>query len=78
MITDILYEYFIARSQFINDGLQLNQRVDLETPFTKGINCFYGVKVNQYCFPLYDNLEPFKGFLNAFIHYFITTNTVKI
>lgn len=40
MITDLLYEYFIARSQFINDGLQLNQRVDLETPFTKGINCF--------------------------------------
>ena len=78
MATDLLNDYFIARGQFINDGIQIDQKNDLDIPFMKGVNSFYGVTVNQYGFPLYDDREPFKGFLNAFIHYFITKNLVKI
>jgi hypothetical protein len=77
MVTDLLFEYFTARSQFLRDELFLDQTKDLENPFKNGIDTFYGVKVNQYCFPLYDDNEPSKGFLNAFIHYFITNNILR-
>ena len=33
MATDLLNEYFIARGQFINDGIQIDQKKDLDIPF---------------------------------------------
>lgn len=76
MITDLVFEYLKARSEFLNEEFDIDQINDLEVPFVAGFRSLHGVQVNEMCFPLWDDREPKanRGLLNAFINYFITKN----
>lgn len=43
--------------------------------FQKGCRDFFGVKLNEMCFPIYDMQEPEKGYLNNFINWYLLTNS---
>jgi hypothetical protein len=80
MVTDLIYEYLKARSEFLNEEFDVDQISDLEVLFVAGFRTFHGVKVNEKCFPLWDDREPRdqRGLLNAFINYFIIKNYIPV
>ena len=76
MITDMIFEYLKARSEFLNEEFDLDQINDLEVPFVAGFRLLHGITVNEKCFPLFDDRLPneHRGLLNAFLNYYILKN----
>ena len=80
MITDMIFEYLKARSEFLKEEFDVDQMNDLEVPFVAGFRLLHGITVNDKCFPLWDDRLPneHRGLLNAFLNYYITINYVQI
>ena len=80
MVTDLIYEYLKARSEFLKEEFDIDQNNDLEIPFVAGFRLIYGIQVNEKCFPLWDDklTNEHRGLLNAFINYYVTKNYVLI
>jgi hypothetical protein len=80
MITDMIFEYLNARSEFLSEEFDIDQVNDLEVPFVAGFRSIHGIQVNERCFPLWDDRLPneHRGLLNAFINYYVTKNYVLI
>ena len=80
MVTDMIFEYLKARSEFLNEEFDIDQINDLEVPFVAGFRSLHGIHVNEKCFPLWDDREPKekRGLLNAFINYYVSKNYVLI
>ena len=80
MVTDMIFEYLKARSEFLKEEFDIDQNDDLEVPFFAGFRLIHGVQVNERCFPLWDDRLPneHRGLLNAFINYYVTKNYVLI
>lgn len=69
---ELLIGYLMIRAKRENVEFNLTEDFFIDT-FEKGCRCFFGVNVNELCFPLYDEQEPEPGFLNNFIcYYFIS------
>lgn len=80
MVSDLIFEYLKARSQFLDEDFNIDQINDLEVPFVAGFRSLHGIQVNEKCFPLWDERLPneFRGVLNAFLNYYITKNYVPV
>ena len=80
MITDMIFEYLKARSEFLNEEFDINQINDLEVPFVAGFRLLHGITVNEKCFPLFDDRLPneHRGLLNAFLNYYILKNYIPV
>lgn len=80
MITDMIFEYLKARSEFLNEEFDLDQINDLEAPFFAGFRLLHGITVNEKCFPLFDDRLPneHRGLLNAFLNYYISKNYTPV
>lgn len=76
MITDMIFEYLKARSEFLKEEFDIDQMNDLEVPFVAGFRLLHGITVNEKCFPLFDDRLPneHRGLLNAFLNYYILKN----
>ncbi len=68
----ILFDYLMKRADY--EGVYFKLDIDFfESGFNSGIRNFFGVQVNNIGFPIWDDQEPEKGFLNNFISWtFIT------
>ena len=80
MVTDMIFEYLKARCDILNEDFDIDQINDLEEPFDDGSRLFYGITVNEKCFPLWDDMlqNEYRGVLNAFINYYITKHYTLI
>ena len=80
MITDMIFEYLKARSEFLNEEFDIDQMNDLELPFVAGFRSIYGIQVIERCFPLWDERLPneHRGLLNAFLNYYIMKNYTPV
>lgn len=80
MVTDMIFEYLKARSQFLDEDFDLDQINDLEVPFAAGFRSLHGIMVNEKCFPMWDDKlsNEQRGVLNAFINYYISKNYVPV
>lgn len=69
MKTDLLVEYLKKRAQIEGVCFELSQEDFLEPLFNEGIRNFFGVIVDNDCFPLYDEQEPedHPGLLENFL-----------
>ncbi len=72
-LMELPFEYLMTRAdeEKVEWGLDLDFFVD---EFQKGCRCFFGVHLNQICFPVYDLQEPEQGYLNNFISWYLLTN----
>ena len=69
---DILFDYMIFRADY--EGVEFNLDIDFfKSSFNSGIRNFFGVQVNNISFPIWDDQEPHKGFLNNFISWIFIT-----
>ena len=69
---DILFDYLMMRSDY--EGVDFKLDIDFfESSFNSGIRNFFGVQVNNIGFPIWDDQEPEKGFLNNFISWIFIT-----
>jgi hypothetical protein len=68
----ILFDYLMKRADY--EGVDFKLDINFfESGFNSGIRNFFGVQVNNIGFPIWDDQEPEKGFLNNFISWtFIT------
>lgn len=80
MITDMIFEYLKARSEFLNEEFDLDQINDLEVPFVAGFRLLHGITINENCFPLFDDRLPneHRSILNAFLNYYIMKNYIPV
>ena len=63
---DILFDYLMMRADY--EDLDFKLDIDFfESGFNSGIRNFFGVQVNNIGFPIWDEQESEKGFLNNFI-----------
>ena len=63
---DILFDYLMMRAAY--EGVDFKLDIDFfESGFNSGIRNFFGVQVNNIGFPIWDDQESEKGFLNNFI-----------
>jgi hypothetical protein len=63
---DILYDYMKLRAH--QEGVVFELDIEFfESGFKKGIRNFFGVQLNNIGFPIWDDQEPEKGYLNNFI-----------
>ena len=71
----LLFEYLTSRAEVTGADFNLSIS-EIENLFESGFRNFSGVEVNEFYFPCWDYDEPrtHKGFLNAFICYFISKN----
>lgn len=70
---DILYDYMMLRAD--QEGVEFGLDIEFfESGFNSGIRNFFGVEVNNIGFPIWDDQEPEKGFLNNFISWIFITN----
>lgn len=69
---DILFDYLMMRANY--EGVDFKLDIDFfESAFNSGIRNFFGVQVNNIGFPIWDDQEPEKGFLNNFISWVFIT-----
>ena len=75
-LMDLPFEYLKARAQEekVKWDLELSFFVN---GFEKGCRDFFGLNLNDLCFPSYDLQEPYQGFLNNFISWYLLTNDNK-
>lgn len=75
-LMDLPFEYLKARAQEekVKWDLELSFFVN---GFEKGCREFFGLNLNDLCFPIYDLQEPYQGFLNNFISWYLLTNDNK-
>ncbi len=68
METKMLMGYLQLRAKIEGVEFGLNQKF-FEDCFNKGVRKFFGVRVDELCFPLYDEQEPveYSGLLKEFI-----------
>jgi hypothetical protein len=69
----LVEQYLEARANQENVKWELSNQY-LVDHFEMGCRDFFGVKLNEMCFPIYDVNEPSPGFLNNFIYWFLITN----
>jgi len=69
----LLENYLEARAFHENVEWELNNQY-LVDHFELGFRDFFGVRLNEMCFPILDTNEPDPGFLNNFINWFLITN----
>ena len=63
---DILFDYLMIRAD--NEGVDFGLDIEFfESGFNSGIRNFFAVQVNNIGFPIWDDQESEKGFLNNFI-----------
>lgn len=63
---EILFEYLKNRAS--NEKIEWGLDIDFfNQNFLNGCRGFFGVEVNNIGFPLWDNQEPSKGYLNNFL-----------
>lgn len=60
-----------ANEEKVEWGFELEFFVE---SFQKGCRQFFGVNLNEMCFPIYDLQEPNRGFLNNFINWYLLTS----
>lgn len=70
MKTDLLFQYLKCRAQIEGVEFKLDQTNFFEPNFYKGIRNFFGVLVDDDCFPFFDEQEPNKhiGLLYTFLN----------
>jgi hypothetical protein len=69
---DILFDYLMMRADY--EDLDFKLDIDFfESGFNSGIRNFFGIQVNNIGFPIWDDQEPEKGFLNNFISWIFIT-----
>ena len=66
MKTELLFLYLQDRTRRQDTEL-LATILGLEAEFNNGFRSFFGVTVNDIGFPLWDDHEPRRGYLNNFI-----------
>lgn len=66
MVTELLLLYLQDRTRRQETGLPTTMQL-LERDFNQGQRTFFGVTVNEIGFPLWDDQEPMRGYLNNFI-----------
>lgn len=69
----LLENYLEARAVQEKVKWELNNQY-LVDHFELGFRDFFGVRLNEMCFPIFDTNEPDPGFLNNFINWFLITN----
>lgn len=75
-LMDLPFEYLKARAheEKVKWDLELSFFVN---GFEEGCREFFGLNLNDLCFPIYDLKEPYQGFLNNFISWYLLTNDNK-
>ena len=69
---DILFDYLTIRADY--EDVDFNLDIEFfESGFNSSIRNFFGVQVNNVGFPIWDDQEPEKGFLNNFISWIFIT-----
>jgi hypothetical protein len=69
---DILFDYLTIRAD--RECIDFKLDIDIfKSGFNSGIRNFFGVQVNNIGFPIWDDQEPEKGFLNNFISWIFIT-----
>lgn len=73
-LMDLPFEYLKARAheEKVKWDLELSFFVN---GFEEGCREFFGLNLNDRCFPIYDLQEPYQGFLNNFISWYLLTNS---
>lgn len=70
------FEYLKSRAREEKIAWELN--IDyLVDNFQQGCRDFFGLNLNEYCFPIFDLEEPTPGFLNNFIYWFSLISNSK-
>lgn len=69
----LLENYLQARAIHENVEWELTNQY-LVNHFEQGCRDFFGIRLNEQGFPLFDTNEPAPGFLNNFINWFLITN----
>ena len=69
---DILFDYLKIRADYEDVDFKLDIEF-FESGFNSSIRNFFGVQVNNIGFPIWDDQEPEKGFLNNFISWIFNT-----
>lgn len=71
-LIELPFEYLQYRAK--HENMPWEMPIDFFVKnFQKGCRSFYGVNLNEMCFPVFDLQEPSKGFMNNFICWHIST-----
>lgn len=73
-VMELPFEYLRVRAQHENLKWEFEIEFFVDS-FQNGTRDFFGLNLNDVCFPIFDLQEPYQGFLNNFISWYLLTNS---